>query len=79
MSHRHAPPVRHDAPGMTGPRSRNEGGELRQKRGDTHAGTIEELYHVDLGVRSDKQLKNILRDEHVASLNDLVHKKRADG
>ena len=28
-----------DAPGMRGYRSRNEDGELRQKRGDTHVGT----------------------------------------
>lgn len=30
-----------DAPGMRGFRSRNEDGELRQKRGDTHVGKIE--------------------------------------
>src|SRR5688500_283446 len=48
MSHRRAPAVRHDAPGMKGQRSRNQDGELRQKRGDTHARTIEEQYHVDL-------------------------------
>jgi hypothetical protein len=28
-----------DAPGMRGYRSRNEDGELRQKRGDTHIST----------------------------------------
>jgi hypothetical protein len=28
-----------DAPRMRGYRSRNEDGELRQKRGDTHVGT----------------------------------------
>jgi hypothetical protein len=33
-----------DAPGMRGYRSRNEDGELRQKRGDTHIGTIEKQY-----------------------------------
>ena len=71
-----APKVRHDAPGMKGQRSRNETGELRQKRGDTHAGTIERQYRIDLGVRSDKQLGNILKDEGVASLNDLLEKKR---
>jgi hypothetical protein len=76
MSHRKAPAVRHDAPGMKGERSRNSDGELRQKRGDTHAGTIEQMYDVDLGVRSDKLLKNVLRDENVDSLNDLLHKKR---
>lgn len=78
MSHRRAPLVRRDVPGMKGQRARTETGTLRQKRGDTHAGTIEELYHVDLGVRDDKQLKNILRDEGVASLNDLIQKKRKE-
>lgn len=76
MSHRRAPAVRHDAPGMHGQRSRNSNGELRQKRSDTRADTIEQLYHVDLGVRGDKQLGNVLRDEGVASLNDLINKKR---
>jgi hypothetical protein len=61
---------------MKGPRARNHDGELRQKRGDTHAETIEKMYNVDLGVRSDKKLSNILKDEHVASLNDLLEKKR---
>jgi hypothetical protein len=61
---------------MKGQRARTESGTLRQKRGDTHAGTIEELYHVDLGVRSDKKLSNVLKDEGVDSLNDLLDKKR---
>jgi hypothetical protein len=56
MSHRKAPQVRNDAPGMRGERSRNEDGALRQKRGDTHASTVEEMYHVDLAVRGDKKL-----------------------
>jgi hypothetical protein len=54
MCHRRTPNVEHDAPGMHGQRSRNLDGQLRRKRGDTHTGTIEQLYHVDLGVRSDK-------------------------
>ena len=76
MSHRRAPSVKHDAPGMKGPRSRNETGELRRKRGDTLAGTIEEQYHVDLGVRSDTKLSTVLKRENVDSLNDLIEKKR---
>jgi hypothetical protein len=76
MSHRKAPAVRQDAPGMKGQRARTERGTLRQKRGDMHAGTIEELYHVDLGVRSDKKLSNVLKDEGVESLNDLLSKRR---
>ena len=75
MAHRHAPPVKHDAPGMKGQRSRNEDGQLRQKRSDTHAKTIEQQYGVDLGVRDDKHLGNILEDEGVASLNDLLNQK----
>ncbi len=76
MPHRKAPSVRHDTPGMKGQRARTDRGALRQKRGDTRAGTVEELYHVDLGVRSDKKLSNVLRDEGVDSLNDLLKKKR---
>ncbi len=76
MAHRKAPPVRHDAPGMSGQRSRNQNGELRQKRGDTHAGTIEQQYHVDLGVRSDTKLSTVLKREGVDSLNDLLEKKQ---
>lgn len=56
--------------------SPNQDGQLRQKRGDTRAGTIEQQVHVDLGVRSDKRPDNVLRDEGVASLSDLLQKKR---
>jgi len=61
---------------MIGERARTEGGTLRRKRGDTLARTIEEQYHVDLGVRSDKRLDSILRDEGVDSLSALLTKKR---
>ena len=74
MSHRHAPTIGNDAPGMAGQRSRNDNGRLRQKRGDTHAGTIEQQYHVDLGVRSDTHLDTVLKREGVESLNDLIDK-----
>ena len=50
MPHRKAPPVKHDDPEMAGERSRNAGGELRRKRGDTKVETIEDLYHVDFDV-----------------------------
>lgn len=76
MSHRKAPPVRHDAPGMTGQRGRNHPGPLRRKRSDTTANIIEQQYHVDLGVRGDKRLGNILKDERVDSLSELLRKKR---
>ena len=76
MAQRHAPHVRHDAPRMKGERSRNDDGQLRQKRGDTHAGTIEEMYNVDLAVRRDKHLENVLREGGFDSLNDLLERKR---
>jgi hypothetical protein len=62
-----------DAPGMRGYRSRNEDGELRQKRGDTHVGTIEKKYGRDFDVRSDIHLSTLLERESVASLNDLIN------
>jgi hypothetical protein len=71
---RHASPVKHDDPGMVGQRSRNENGQLRQKRGDTHVGTIEEQYGVNLGARSDAHLDTILRREGVESLDELLNK-----
>jgi hypothetical protein len=65
-----------DAPGMRGIRSRNQGGQLRRKRGDTHVGTIERQYGVDFGGRSDKHLETLLRERGAKSLNDLLHDKR---
>lgn len=62
-----------DAPGMRGIRSRNESGRLRDKRDDTHMGTVERQYHRDFGVRADKQLGMFLKDKGIASLNDLIH------
>lgn len=64
-----------DAPGMTGCRSRNENGRLREKRGDTHVGTIEKQYQVDLGARSDMHLDTLLDRTGVHSLNDLINGK----
>lgn len=63
---------KNDAPGMKGERSRNQSGQLRDKRDDTHMGTIEEKYNRDFGVRSDKQLGNFLKENNIASLNDLI-------
>jgi len=61
-----------DAPGMKGYRSRNKNGKLRDKRDDTHIGTIEEQYGIDLGVRSDMHLGNFLKQRKIKSLNDLI-------
>lgn len=63
---------KNDAPGMNGCRSRNQGGQLRDKRDDTHMGTIEKQYGLHLDVRSDMQLGTYLKKHDIASLNDLV-------
>ena len=62
-----------DAKGMRGERARNQDGQLRDKRDDTHIGTIEKKYDRDFGVRSDKQLGTFLKENNIASLNDLIH------
>lgn len=66
--------IKNDAPGMRGPRSRTGDGTLREKRGDTHVGTIEQQYGRDFGVRSDMRLDTLLKREGVDSLNDLLDK-----
>lgn len=65
-----------DAPGMRGYRSRNEDGRLRDKRDDTHMGTIEKQYDRDFGVRSDMHLGTFLQENGVQSLNDLIQGDR---
>jgi hypothetical protein len=62
-----------DAPGMRGNRSRDLDGRLRDKRDDTHMGTIEKQYDLDLDVRSDMHLGNFLKEHKIKSLNDLIN------
>ena len=62
-----------DAPGMRGMRSRNQDGQSRDKRDDTHMGTIEKQYDRDFGERSDMELGTFLKQNGIASLNDLIH------
>lgn len=64
-----------DAPGMRGHRSRNETGELRQKRGDTHVGSIEQRYGREFNARSDMRLDTLLKRENAESLSDLLRRK----
>ena len=61
-----------DALGMKGYRARNKDGELRDKRDDTHMGTIEKQYGRDFHVRDDMQLGNYLKEHKIKSLNDLI-------
>lgn len=65
-----------DAPGMRGNRSRNENGLLRDKRDDTHMGTIEKQYDRDFNVRSDMHLGTFLQRQREESLNDLIHSEK---
>jgi len=58
---------------MRGYRPRNQNGQLRDKRDDTHIGTIEKQYDIDLGVRSDMQLGTYLKRVGIKSLNDLIN------
>ena len=62
-----------DAVGMRGYRSRNLSGPLRDKRDDTHMGTIEKKYDIDLHVRSNMHLKTYLEEHKIKSLNDLIN------
>lgn len=64
-----------DAPGMKGDRSRNQSGLLRDKRNDTHIGTIEKQYGLELHARSDMQLGTYLKVHKIKSLNDLVNNR----
>jgi len=61
-----------DAAGMKGYRSRNKDAHLRDKRDDTHIGTIEKKYDRDLDARSDMHLGTYLKQKHIKSLNDLI-------
>ena len=49
-----------------------DNGQLRDKRDDTHIGTIEKQYGLDLDVRSDMHLGTYLKEHNIKSLNDLV-------
>ena len=64
-----------DDPWMRGCRARNEGsGQLRLKRGDTHAATIEHQYGVDLGVRGDMRLDTLRRLTGEISIEGVIER-----
>lgn len=62
-----------DAPGMRGYRTRNINGLLRDKRDDTHMGTIEKKYDINLNVRKNMHLGTYLKKHKIKSLNDLIN------
>jgi len=53
-------------------RDRNNDGQFRHKRGDTHVGTLERMYNVDFGVRSDMHVETLRRELGATSIEDLV-------
>lgn len=58
---------------MRGNRPRDvASGRLREKRSDTHMGTIEKQYGRDFKVRSDMQLGTYLKKTGMKSLNNLI-------
>jgi hypothetical protein len=57
-------------------RTRDNDGELRQKRGDTHVGNIEREYGVDFGVRSDMRLDTLRERAGLNSIEDLISRAR---
>ena len=58
-------------------RMRDQDGEIRKKRSDTHIGTLRETYGPDFasGYRSDAHLGTVLRREGVDTLDQLIKKK----
>ncbi len=58
--------------GMRGDRARDEDGELRRTRGDKHAGTLEEQYGRDFGVRSDMHVETLLEETGMSSVTQLL-------
>ncbi len=64
--------LQNNATGMRGETSRNQDGQLREKRDDTHMGTIEKQYHRNFGVRSDMELGTFLKEKGIDSLSDLI-------
>ena len=59
-------------------RTRDNDGELRQKRGDTHVGNIEREYGVDFGVRSDMRLDTLRERTGLNSIEDLISRARKE-
>ncbi|MGO9319682.1 MAG: hypothetical protein ACLQBY_02600 [Solirubrobacteraceae bacterium] len=57
-------------------RTRDNDGELRQKRGDTRVGNIEREYGVDFGVRSDMRLDTLRERTGLNSIEDLLSQAR---
>jgi hypothetical protein len=73
MRHKHQP-----AEGMNTSRTRDDNGQLRQKRADTLVGNLEREYDVDFGVRGDMHLGTLRDKTGLTSIDALVGKARRD-
>lgn len=70
MGHRK---VKNDDPDMRGQRSRNQmDGQMRQKRGDTLASTLEKEYDVELPVRGDARLDTLRKRTGETSVSGVI-------
>jgi hypothetical protein len=68
--------AKHFPKGLDG-RMRDQDGEIRQKRSDTHVKTLRQTYGDDFakGYRSDAHLGTVLKREGVDTLDQLIKKK----
>ena len=68
--------AKHFPKGLDG-RMRDQDGEIRQKRSDTHVKTLRDIYGDDFakGYRSDAHLGTVLKREGVETLDQLIKKK----
>lgn len=64
------------ARGMNTSRTRDDDGQLRQKRGDTLVGNIEREYDVDFSVRSDMRLDTLREQTGLTSIEELLRHAR---
>ncbi len=64
------------AKGMNTDRTRDNDGELRQRRGDTLVGNIEKDYGVDVCVRGDMRLDTLRKQTGLTSVQDLLRHAR---
>ena len=53
-------------------RSKTKSSKFRVARTDTHIGTIEKKYNIDLGVRSDMKLSTYLEKQGFDSLSKML-------
>lgn len=63
-----------NAENLPGHAARNQGGQLRRIRSDTHMGSLEERYRVDFGVRKDMEWGSFKKDKGVESVKEAVKK-----